>query len=183
MYLPLRKQDKRKVTSLLNCLHEVKLWMSANFLNLNESKTEVIWFGNSESQVLSDLGNLAPFRKSVVKNLGVQFDVSLKFDKQINSVVKSCFFHLRLLAKVKPFLSTSNFEKLIHAFIFVRLYYCNSLYAGVSQSLLTRLQLVQNAAARLLMGVRKHQHITPILHWLPVHYRVTDLLHTNLKGI
>ncbi len=30
--------------------------------------------------------------------------------------------------------------------------YCNSLYAGVSQSLLTRLQLVQNAAARLLMG-------------------------------
>ncbi len=33
-------------------------------------------------------------------------------------MVKSCFFHLRLLAKVKPFLSTSNFEKLIHAFIF-----------------------------------------------------------------
>ncbi len=46
-----------------------------------KSKTEVIWFGNSESQVLSDLGNLAPFCKSVVQNLGVQFDVSLKFEK------------------------------------------------------------------------------------------------------
>ncbi len=34
---------------------------------------------------------------------------------------------------------------------------------------------MQNAAARLLMSVRKHQHITPILatlHWLPAHYRV-----------
>ncbi len=34
---------------------------------------------------------------------------------------------------------------------------------------------MQNAAARLMMGVRKHQHITPILatlHWLPVHHRV-----------
>ncbi len=87
-----------------------------------------------ESQVLSDLGNLAPFCKSIVKNLGVQFDVSLKFDKQINSVVKSCFFHLRLLAKVKLFLLTSNFEKLIQAFIFVRLDYCNSLYAGQVKS-------------------------------------------------
>ncbi len=58
--------------------------MSAFFLNLNEIKTKVIWFGNSESQVLSDLGNLAPFCKSVVKNLGVRFDVSLKFDKQIS---------------------------------------------------------------------------------------------------
>ncbi len=90
-------------------------------------------------------------------------------------MVKSCFFHLRLLAKVKVVLSTSIFEKLIHAFIFVRLDYCNSLYACVSQSLLTRLQLVQNAAARLLMGVRKHQHISPILatlHWLPIPYRV-----------
>lgn len=71
-----------------------------------------------------------------------------------------------------------NFEKLIHAFISVRLDYCNSLNADVSQSLLTRLQLtlyLTNAAARLLMCVRKRQRVTPIwstLHWLPIHYRV-----------
>ena len=35
--------------------------------------------------------------------------------------------------------------------------------------------MVQNAAARFLTGVRKHEHITPILlslNWLPVRYRV-----------
>ncbi len=36
VYLTLWKQDKRTIASLLNCLHEVKLWMSANLLNLNE---------------------------------------------------------------------------------------------------------------------------------------------------
>ncbi len=77
----------------------------------------MVW---EHSQGLSDLQNFAPFCKSIVKNLGVQFDVSLKFDKQINSVVKSCFFHLRLIAKVKTFFwSSSNSEKLIHTFIFV----------------------------------------------------------------
>ncbi len=56
-----------------------------------------------------------------------------------------------------------------------RLDYCNSLYAGISQCSFTRLQMVQNAAARFLTGVRKHQHINPILmalNWLPVRHRV-----------
>ena len=37
------------------------------------------------------------------------------------------------------------------------------------------LQLVQNAAARLLTGTRKYDHITPVLaslHWLPIDYRI-----------
>ena len=38
-----------------------------------------------------------------------------------------------------------------------------------------KLQMVQNAAARLLSGMRKHQHISPTLaalHWLPIHFRI-----------
>ena len=38
-----------------------------------------------------------------------------------------------------------------------------------------KLQYVQNAAARLITGIRKHDHITPILmdlHWLPVNERI-----------
>ncbi len=175
VYLPLQKQDKSHFESLLSCLHEVKSWMSQNYLNLNESKSEMIWFGAPDTHNSFDLGNLAPFCKSVVKNLGVKFDSSLKFDKQINTMVKYCLFHLRSIAKVKPFLSSSDFERISHAFISVRLDYCNSLYVGFNQVLLNCLQLVQNAAARLLTGTRKKQHVTPILaslQWLPVQYRI-----------
>ncbi len=104
------------------------------------------------------------------RNLGILFDSSLKFDKQISAVVKSCFYQLRLLSKVKPFLSRKNLGTAIHAFITSRFDYCNSLYSSISC-----LQLVQNVAARLLEGKRKYEHITPILmslHWLPVKYRI-----------
>lgn len=40
---------------------------------------------------------------------------------------------------------------------------------------ISRIQMVQNTAARLLTGSRKRDHITPILHtlhWLPVRYRI-----------
>lgn len=66
-------------------------------------------------------------------------------------------------------------EKAIHAFISSRIDYCNAHYAGLNHSLLNRLQLVKNAAARLLSGSSKHSHIIPVLHshhWLPVQFRV-----------
>ncbi len=93
----------------------------------------------------------------------------------INSVVKSSFFQLRLLSKAKSFLSFKELERVIHAFASSRLDYCNSLYMGISQSNINRLQMVQNAAARLLTGTRRFDHISPVLcslHWLPVCYRI-----------
>ena len=42
---------------------------------------------------------------------------------------------------------------LVHAFVSSRLDYCNSVLAGVSGQLLRRLQVIQNAAARLVTGV------------------------------
>ena len=127
-----------------------------------------------------DLGILADYLKPTVSNLGFKMDSDFKLDRQISAVVKSSFFHIRQLAKVKPFLAQQHFETVIHAFITCRLDYCNALYFGVNQSSIARLQLVQNAAARLLTGVRKREHITPILaslHWLPVHFRVHFKIH------
>ncbi len=80
-----------------------------------------------------------------------------------------------MIAKIKSFLSFKDLETVIHAFISSRLDYCNSLYLGVAQSCLSRLQLVQNVAARLLTKTRKRENITSVLvglHWLPIEYRI-----------
>lgn len=39
-----------------------------------------------------DRGSLAPYKTQCARNLGFLFDHNLKFDKQISTVVKSCFF-------------------------------------------------------------------------------------------
>ncbi len=77
---------------------------------------------------------------------------------------------------MKSILSFEDMEKVVHAIVSFPLDYCNVLYLGVSQASLSRLQLVQNSATRLLMGTKKREHITPVLiklHWLPIiHYKV-----------
>ena len=175
LYLPLKSRDS--IQSLLVCLEDIRNWMANNFLQLNGDKTEVIIFGPSKARhtALSNLGHLTPLVKPHARNLGVILDSELCLDKQISTVVKNSFYQLRVISRLKSFLSHNDLEIVIHAFITSRLDYCNSLYLGLPQSSLRRLQLVQNAAARLLTGTRRHEHITPILaslHWLPVIFRI-----------
>ncbi len=71
-------------------------------------------------------------------------------------------------------LSMSNAEMLINAFMTSRLDYCNALLGGCSARLINKLQIVQNAASRVLR-TRKYDHITPVmstLHWLPIKHRI-----------
>ncbi|KAI5085967.1 hypothetical protein C0J45_23075, partial [Silurus meridionalis] len=71
-------------------------------------------------------------------------------------------FHLRNIAKLRNMLSISDAEKLVYAFMTSRLDYCNALLGGFPALLINKLQLVQNAAARVLTRSRKYDHITPI---------------------
>jgi len=55
---------------------------------------------------------------------------------------------------------------------------------------MSRLQSVQNAAARLVSGARWYDHITPVLqelHWLPVRrrveFKIATLVYLSLSGM
>ncbi|GAA6093889.1 uncharacterized protein LOC116685831, partial [Tachysurus ichikawai] len=175
IYLPVILSNRSALDPLHNCLQDIKQWLSQNFLHLNEEKTEYILFSPDSPSSSLNFGPLTPQFAPTVCNLGVIFDKSMHFDKQISAVVKVSFYQLRLLSKVKSILSRADLEKAIHAFISSRIDYCNALYTGLNQSLLNRLQMVQNAAARLLSKTSKRSHITPVLHslhWLPVRFRV-----------
>ncbi len=57
-----------------------------------------------------------------------------------------------------------------------RLDYCNALLGGCPASSIKKLQIVQNAAARVLTWSRKYDHITQILqslHWLPIKFCIS----------
>ena len=98
-----------------------------------------------------------------------------KLDGHVNKVFKVCMFHLRTISKIRRFLTIEACKLLIHALVTSRLDYCNSILYGCNQSVLQRLQLLQNYAARLVYKIPKFCHITPYLkdlHWLPVQARI-----------
>ena len=72
-----------------------------------------------------------------------------------------------------PTLSTAT--ALANSLVSSKLDYCNSLYSGISQTNLNKLQRIQNSLARVITNTSKYQHITPTLkklHWLPIKQRI-----------
>ncbi len=150
--------------------------MTKNFLLLHSEKTEVLIIRpkihkNNNLEHCLTLDGCSVDSSSSVRNLGVLFDSNLSFDRHISSICKSAFFHLKNISKLRPMLSMSNAEMLIHAFMTSRLDYCNALLGGCSARLINKLEMVQNAAARVLTRTRKYDHISPVLsalHWIPI---------------
>ncbi|KAF7647277.1 hypothetical protein LDENG_00174860 [Lucifuga dentata] len=149
--------------------------MNINFLLLNANKTELLVdrpakYGHLFENLSVNIDNYIIPESSTIKNLGVIFDSRLTFQPHIKSITKTAFFHLSNIAKIRPILSLRDAETLIHAFVSSRLDYCNVLLSGLPNYAIRSLQLVQNAAARLLTKTRKYDHITPVLSELLTPY-------------
>ncbi|XP_062864364.1 uncharacterized protein LOC134326089 [Trichomycterus rosablanca] len=180
LYISSKSINTELHSTLTNCITEMKLWMKANFLKLNCEKSDMIIVGpttlaktTKNFQITIDNDTLSP--SSNIRNLGVIFDSNLSFDRHVNHITKTAFFHLKNIARLRPSLSFSAAETLIHAFITSRIDYCNSILYGTSNKILKKLQYIQNSAARLLTHTRSRDHITPVLqklHWLPVAQRI-----------
>ena len=182
------------IEKLTACLTSISEWMSSSRLRLNATKTQIVWLGSRQQLQKVDIREVTIMSVPVTvaetaRNLGVEFDSELTLSAQVNAVCRSSYYHLRQLRPVARSLTTDAAELIIHAFVSSRLDYCNSLYYGITNRLLQRLQCVQNAAARVLTGTRRRDHISPVLrhlHWLPVkrriEYKLAMLMHRIQRG-
>ena len=130
----------------------------------------VIGEKQARENLISHLESLSVTCTDKAKNLGVILDSELNFIPHFNTIRKTSFYHLKNIAKIMPLIGQPSKEVLVHAFCTSRLDYCNSLFTNLPEQELNRLQLIQNAAARL-----KSSHIRPVLkslHWLPIKYRI-----------
>ena len=97
------------------------------------------------------------------------------FTDQINSLSKSCHFPIRDIRRIRHLLPLSAATALANSLVSSKLDYCNSLYNGISQANLNKIQRIQNTLARVVTNTSKFEHITPILkklHWLPIKQRI-----------
>ncbi len=170
----------KAVKPIEDCVTDIYGWMELNLLKMNEEKTEFIVFSPWSSPISVETISLQVGKSvirpdKVVKNLGTHWDLHLQMEKQVNSVCKSCYYQLRILGKIRHYLSVDTCRTLVQAFVVSRLDYGNACLSGITEELMLKLEHVQNDAARLISGKGKYDHISATLyeyHWLPVPKRI-----------
>ena len=116
-----------------------------NILKGNDQKTEVLLFGPPSKRESVPVDSLLVRETSipfsiVVKTLGITLDAALSFDQLVSAVLRSCFFHVRSLSKVRPYLTRKAANSIAVSLILSKLDYCTSLLAGLPQTRIKHLQ-------------------------------------------
>ena len=162
------------------CIVELREWMDSNKLKLNDSKTEFVIFGSAArlSKVTTESISIGDERipaSSSVRNIGAYMDSRLKMEVHVTTMCRAAWFHLFRIGKIRRYLTRDQAKSVIHAYVTSKLDSNNALLTGSPSVLTRKLQRIQNAAARLITGAKKGDHVTPILkslHWLPIHLRI-----------
>ena len=96
-------------------------------------------------------------------NLGVVLDSLLSFRSHIDTIVKTCNFHIRNLYMIRDFVNKKNLVTLTHSFIVSKVDYCISLFIGLPNVILKRVQSVLNRATRLIFNLPPGFQLPPHL--------------------
>ncbi len=178
LYRSFQPDDPTVAARISGCLADISAWMKEHHLQLNLAKTELLVFPATptlQHDFTIQLGSSTITPSASVRNLGVIFDDQLTFKEHIAKTARSCRFALHNIRKIRPFLTEHAAQLLVQALVISRLDYCNALLAGLPSNTIKPLQMIQNAAARLVFNEPKRAHVTPLfvsLHWLPVAARI-----------
>jgi len=90
------------ITHPQNALQQISSWMTTNLLTLNSSKTEFLLIGLRKQ--LDKIHNSSLNAIHSARNLGFIFDEHLTFSDQISAISKACYYHIRQLRCIRPYL-------------------------------------------------------------------------------
>ncbi len=112
-----------------------------------------------------------------IVNLRVPFYTELNSHSHVNNICKSDFSHVRNRSSIRNMLDEDSVSMAAHALFISTLDYSNSSLYGLPKTKIHKLQLVQNAAARVFIIAKRSDRISMIavrqyLHRQPINARI-----------
>jgi hypothetical protein len=180
-FSPIDKNESTKAKyNIEKCIKIIKDYLLENKMKLNDDKTVLLIIGTSTQlkKVNFDdinIGTINIKSTNKAKNLGVIFDDEMKLTHHVNNICRTGFYNIKNFAAIRKHLDLETAKVAAHAFVTSTLDYANSLLYGLPKKQINKIQLVQNAATRVVMKLMKYDHITEArkkLHWLPIEARI-----------
>ena len=129
-------------------------------------------------------------RTNCIKYLGVWLDETLSLKHHITQKCKTAMWNLQRLKAICPFLTTEACHTIVRGIVCAHLDYANAIFAGLPDCEISKLQRVQNIAAKFVlnrMWYDSPEQARHELHWLPIkariQHKVLSLTYKSLNGM
>lgn len=153
-------------------LDAIATWSIKNCIKLNPTKTKLMILGTKNQY--EKIWNKSPVIKifgedieivNEAKNLGIVFDSKLRFETHVLNLVRNCFYRLKIMYRIRNYLTEKARITLCESIILSRLNYGDLVYGPrLLYKTKRMLQRVQNACCRFCFNVPPRSHITPFLN-------------------
>lgn len=153
-------------------LENIYKWSLLNSLVLNPKKSQFLITGSkvnllklSKENIKITVGGEFIEYVTEAKSLGLILDAQLKFESQVAESVRNCFYRLKTLYKIRPYISEAVRITLCESLILSKLNYCDVVFGPCLLRRTEKLvQRVQNACARFCFKIPPRSHVTPYLN-------------------
>ena len=168
-----------------------KIFFQERGLSINPAKTQFFIVKSPHKKLDSEefiiIDGLKIEDLKSVKLLGFTLDAHMTFSVHIDQVVKIAKGILGMLKKAAAYLPRDMLRLAYIALVRSRLEYCSLVFDPASKTHLTKLDIVQKIAARVIMDTPSNTHSAPLLAELKLdnlqHRRNNKLKHLVCKSI
>ena len=148
---------------------------------INENKSKCLLIGTSQRVAKVKHSLSVHMNDITLENvesdqlLSVRIDISLNFNKHVDTACRSISSKLALLRTIKRYLPVEYRKLFYSAYILLSLDYCLTIWGNTSKTHIERLHKLQKCAARIIMDAAPAAPSQPLfnqLNWLNKHERI-----------
>jgi len=99
-------------------------------------------------------------RETEVKTLGVIFDETLSFSKNITKIISNAIGRLKQAYRHKNFLTQEVRSIIVEYNVLAKINYCDILFQYLTVELKNKLNKFQNWCVKFVFGLRKYDHVS-----------------------
>jgi hypothetical protein len=156
------------ITTIEGCISDIKSWLTVSRLLLNPSKTEFIILASRSNIPITlnsaiKVSGLTIPCKDQVRDLGFLLDSALTLERHVSATRKSAFSYLRMLSKIRQYLTAAQASLLAQALAISRVEFCCSLLLGLPKKLISKLQSIINYAIRVVDRIPRRNSVSKAL--------------------
>lgn len=150
-------------------LANVNKWLLCNKLTLNQSKTEFMLIGSRQrlntfqAAPILALNNETIKQVPHTKSLGVHIDENLTWNEHIKQLVKKIASGIGSLKRVRNCIPASTLNTIYNSLVQSHFDYCSEVWGSCGKIQATKLQKLQNRAARILTHSNYDTNAEPLI--------------------